>query len=93
MLTHIKTLLRITSADFNDEIQDLIDQAKADLVLSGVRAETIDESDILIKRAIGLYCKTHFGYEQKDYERLLMSYHSLKAHLTTSVEYGPDNVE
>ena len=88
MIAYIKLLLRVSSSDLDEEIESLIAAAKNDLVLSGVKAESIDESDALIKRAIGIYCKAHFGHEQKDYDRLVEAYNSLKSHLSLSVEYG-----
>ena len=93
MLAHIKSLLRRNTSDFDNEIQGLIDQAKADLVLGGIRAETIDESDPLIKKAIEAYCKANFGFGQEDYERLMNSYKEMKSQLMTSVEYGSEYVE
>jgi superfamily II DNA/RNA helicase len=92
MLEEIKKLLRITGTAFNDEVQGLIDECKEDLRLTGVRSETIDEDDIMIKRAIRTYCKANFGFENADRDRLLMSYEALKQHLKISVEYGSDYV-
>ena len=88
MLAYIKEILRVASNEFDNEVQELIDSAKADLELSGVRAEMINDSDPLIKRAIATYCKTHFGFDNKDHMLLLGAYNSLKTHLIVSVEYG-----
>jgi len=88
MLKDIKDVLRVSGDDLDTEIQDLIDSAKADLVLSGVHADKISDTDPLIKRAVILYCKAHFGYDDpKITERFLESYNSLKHHLTLSIEY------
>jgi hypothetical protein len=88
MKEYIKKILRIASSEFDDEVEQLIEACKDDLKLSGVRSEMINESDELIKRAVSLYCKTHFGYDNKDFPHLLDSYNSLKAHLIVSIEYG-----
>jgi len=88
MLAYIKEILRVASNEFDNEVQELIDSAKADLELSGVRAEMINDSDPLIKRAIATYCKTHFGFDNKDHMLLLGAYNSLKTHLIVSIEYG-----
>ena len=88
MLAYIKQILRIASNEFDNEINQLIESAYADLLLSGVRAEQLNESDSLIKRAVSLYCKTHFGYDNKDHVHLLNAYNSLKSHLIVSVDYG-----
>jgi len=88
MLAYIKQILRIASNEFDNEINQLIESAYADLLLSGVREEQLNETDSLIKQAVSLYCKTHFGYDNKDRENLLNSYNSLKSHLIVSVDYG-----
>lgn len=94
MLNDIKNSLRVNGNDLDIEIQGLIDSAKADLILSGVNKEKIVDTDPLIKRAITVYCKANFGYEDpKLSERFQESYISLKHHLTLSVEYTVGDVE
>lgn len=88
MLNSIKDSLRINGNDLDIEIQDLIDAAKADLILSGVHKDKVKDNDPLIKRAVTVYCKAHFGYDDpKIAERFEQSYTSLKHHLTLSTEY------
>lgn len=88
MLNDIKNALRISGNDLDVEILDLIEAAKADLMLSGVHVEKIIDTDPLIKRAITVYCKANFGYEDpKLSEKFQESYISLKHHLTLSTEY------
>lgn len=88
MLNNIKDVLRVSGDDLNTEIQDLINSAKADLVLSGVHKAKVKDDDPLIKRAVVLYTKAHFGYDDvKLSERFEQSYNSLKQHLTLSTEY------
>lgn len=85
MLQKIKDALRVNGNDLDEEIQDLINAAKADLKLSGI---TKDEMDPLIIRAITIYCKAHFGYEEPaQAELFLKSYQALKTHLALSQEY------
>lgn len=85
MLQKIKDALRVSGSDLDEEIQDLINAAKADLKLSGI---TKDETDPLIIRAITIYCKAHFGYEEPAQAELFMkSYQALKTHLALSQEY------
>ena len=87
-LQAVKDSLRVAGTDLNTEIQDLIDAAKADLILSGVLEFKVTETDPLIKRAIIVYCKANFGYEDPRYaDRFQESYISLKHHLTLSAEY------
>ena len=88
MLQDIKDALRVSGNDLDAEILGLIDAAKADLILSGVNKGKVIDTDPLIKRAIIVYCKAHFGYDDsKIVERFEQSYISLKHHLTLSSEY------
>lgn len=88
LLDDVKQALRVSGAALDTEIQDLIDAAKADLALSGVHPDRIVDTDPLIKRAITVYCKAHFGYEDPVHAELfLRSYLALKAHLALSKEY------
>lgn len=86
MLEDVKTALRISGNDLDGEILDLIEAAKADLILSGVHESKAEDTDPLIKRAITVYCKAHFGYDDMG-ERFAQSYESLKCHLALSTEY------
>lgn len=88
LLEDVKLALRITSSAFDTEVQDLVEAARQDLILSGVsQNKAQDENDPLIKRAITVYCKAHFGYDNPEAERFQQSYNMLKAHLTLSQEY------
>lgn len=88
MLQNIKDALRVNGDDLNNEILDLIDAAKADLILSGVNKDKVIDTDPLIKRAIIVYCKANFGYDDVNMAgRFEQSYISLKHHLTLSAEY------
>ncbi|NMA75613.1 MAG: DNA-packaging protein [Bacteroidales bacterium] len=89
MFKDVKNALRISGRDLDNEVLDLIESAKADLALSGVHKDKIsDIYDPLIKRAVIIYCKANFGYDDpKLSERFQESYTSLKQHLTLSSEY------
>lgn len=112
MLTDVKHALRVTSNVLDTEITDLIEAAKADLVISGVnvgKTITVTEDrtpeptekepnpepvlveieimDPLIKRAIILYAKSHFGLDNADSEKYMKAFTSLKIHLALSAEY------
>ena len=89
LLDDVKLALRISSSAFDPEIDGLIAAARADLKLSGVDPQKADadDPDALIKRAIIIYCKAHFGLDNPEAERLQDAYDMLKAHLTLSREY------
>lgn len=86
MLQKIKQSLRITHELLDGEIQDLIDGALLDLQISGVKKQSVD--DALIIRAVTIYCKAHFGLENKDSEKFQASYNSLKSHLSLCGDYN-----
>lgn len=87
MLEDVKTALRVSGTALDFEVQDLIDAAKADLQLSGVHADKIVDTDPLIKRAVIVYAKAHFGWDNPEADRFAKSYDMLKQHLTLSTEY------
>lgn len=88
LIDDAKDVLRESGADSTTEIQDLIDFAKADIKLIGINEAKIVETDMMIKRAINLYCKANFSYEDpKIAERFQEQYESLKIHLALSTEY------
>lgn len=86
MLDKLKRELRISNNAFDDDILDLIESAKKDLSISGVNK--IDELDPLIKRAITIYVKANFGWDNPDADRLQESYLKLKQHLSLSGDYN-----
>lgn len=90
ILGDAKVALRISKATtmFDDEINDLVAAAQMDLQLAGVLPGKVqNDTDPLIKRALIVYCKANFGFDNPDADRLQASYTSLKAHLTLSQEY------
>lgn len=85
----MRAALRIssTSEKITAEIEDCIAACKADLANDGIKA--IDEGDALIIRAVTLYCKAEFGYNDKA-EKFRQSYDTLKMRLALSQEYNEE---
>ena len=79
----MRAALRIssTSEKITEEINDCIAACKND----GVKV--IKETDGLIIRAITLYCKAEFGFNNAA-EQFRKSYDALKMRLSLSVEYN-----
>jgi hypothetical protein len=48
----------------------------------------VEAMDPLIKRAITVYIKAHFGWDNPDAERLQESYNMLKQHLSLAGDYS-----
>ena len=67
ILEKVKLALRIRSNAYDIDIYDLIESAKLDLSISGVKK--IDEEDPLIQQAIKTYCKANFGLDNKESEK------------------------
>jgi len=84
----IRTALRIKHTFLDTEIADLIEEARADLVLAGILPEKVnDENDPLIRRAVRTYCLSAFGLDNPDSEEYSKSYEAIKLHLQLSNEY------
>ena len=90
MLDKVKLYLKIDFDDLDSEIADLIEEAKADLILSGISKKKIEEEDILVQRAIKIFCKAEYS-DTKDSERYKKSYEMLKDHLSLSMDYVGDS--
>lgn len=87
LLAYCKILLRQAKTQaFDEEIKSLISACLLDLSISGV--EKTD--DDLIKRAVGIYVKAHFGSENPDRDGLIQCYNALKIHLALSQKYGDE---
>ena len=84
LLDKVRMALRITTAAFDDELNDLIAAAKTDLGIAGVTLPS--ELDAICNRAVVTYCKIHFG-EPDDYDRLKASYDEQKAQLSMATGY------
>ena len=89
MLSSVKLALRITTDDFDSELNDLISAACKDLGIVGVDCESTT-TDPLLKRAIITFCKANFG-EPDEYDRLKASYDEQKAQLISCTGYGLSN--
>jgi len=94
MLDKVKNALRVKTAAFDDEIQDLIDACKADLRCVGgifpgdppAEGKGAAGGDPLITRAIVLYAKANFGYSE-DSEKYRAAYDYLKCSLSLAGDY------
>ncbi|SFI36030.1 uncharacterized phage protein (possible DNA packaging) [Bacillus sp. 71mf] len=88
MLEAVKKALRISHNALDDEILDLIEAARHDLMLSGVSSIKVNvDTDPLIKRVIITYVKANFIPDAKEAERFQLSYNMLKNHLTLAGDY------
>ena len=79
----IRQRLRLTTDDFDNEITDLINAARADVV----EEKANDETDPLILKAVETYVKAEFGLDNDDAERYRASYKEQRNVLTLSDKY------
>jgi len=86
MLDLVKMALRITTEEFNTELEHLISSALIDLGFGGAKAFTVENADPIVKQAVVTYCKMNFGIPE-DYDRLKRSYDEQKAQLGTATNY------
>jgi hypothetical protein len=91
MLETVKTALRISNTRYDTEIIGLIDACKIDLGLAGVGKT--DETDALIVRAVILYCKASFGYDNPESEKFQKSYDLLKCSLSLAGDYSEETTD
>ena len=87
-LASVRHSVRLSSTVHDGELTDLINAARADLVLGGVlEAKANDETDPLIKKAVTTYVKAEFGLDNEDADRLRASYKEQRNGLTLSDSY------
>lgn len=88
LIDDVKDALRISGSDLNTEVTDLINAAQSDLKLSGIlSSKAASTTDPLIRRAVVVYCKANFGWDNPEAERFQKSYDMIKQHLCLSQEY------
>ena len=85
MIEKVRRALRLKTEAYDEELRGLIDAARADLELAGIK--NAENSDPLIDRAVITFCRVNFG-SPEDYARLKASYDEQKAQLQMATGYG-----
>ena len=75
LIDKVKIALRLDKTVFDSEVEMLIEGAKLDLEESGV---DVDLNDELVQTAIVFFVKAYFGYDNKDSDRQVRAYHSVR---------------
>ena len=94
LLDACREALRIpaTCYDFDAEIEDLIEAARAAMRAGGVSdAKASDDSDSLVRLAVKVYCKANFGMDNPDAERFTQCFDDLLTMMRGSSEYGGES--
>lgn len=90
LLDDVKVACRVTTTAFDNELDDLISAAFADIGITDVDPNLLTSADTvpLIKRAVLTYCKMNFGtVDDGVYDRLKDSYDEQKRQLMMSGTY------
>jgi hypothetical protein len=92
LIDDVKVNLRLSSTSFDSsEITPLIEACKKDLQLAGLHQTRILDADPLIKRAVILYCKAYFGFNN-EFEKYANAYEFQKKSLACSEDYNTELV-
>ncbi len=92
LVDKVKGSMRILSksAVIENDINGSIEACKRELSIAGVK--NIDETDSLITKAVILYVKADFNYQNMG-EKYRQSYEALKTTLSLSSDYNNTEVE
>lgn len=75
--------------DFDEEIADVIEAARTELVAGGVLPEKAnDDSDGRIRLAIKVYVKANFGMDNPDAERFMKSFDTMLTSMSGDSAYN-----
>lgn len=75
--------------DFDEEIADVIEAARTELVAGGVLPEKAnDDSDGRIRLAIKVYVKANFGMDNPDAERFMKSFETMLTSMSGDSAYN-----
>ena len=87
LLDAVKLSLRISTAAFDAELEELIDACRLDLKMKGVR--NIDDSENLTRQAVKLYCRANFANgDTKERELYADRYEKLAAAMSLCAFYN-----
>lgn len=92
LIDKVRNTLKMDDSSLDEDIQDTIDAAIADLKLCGVVESKIDETDPLIIRAVKIFCKAEMTADDKEAVRFRESYEMIRNHLSLSTDYNTDVV-
>jgi hypothetical protein len=86
LLQKCKNALGVTDPEYDDELQDLIDAAKADLGIAGVTKATV-EDDPLVRKAILTYVSMEWNISAQEHDALVARYNVQKGQLQSATGY------
>ena len=96
LLDACRAALRIPAFcnDYNEEISDVIEAARAELVAGGVSdAKAHDDEDGRVRLAIKVYVKANFGMDNPDAERFMKSFETMLTSMSGDSAYNGGDAE
>lgn len=84
LVQELKKAVRVKSGAADGEIRGLVEACVMELRIAGVYARSLD--DPLCRQAATLYCKAHYGYDDKA-EGFLRAYEALRDAMALSGDY------
>lgn len=96
LLDACRAALRIPAFcnDFDEEIADVIDAARAELVAGGVSdVKAHDDEDGRVRLAIKVYVKANFGMDNPDAERFMKSFETMLTSMSGDSAYNGGDAE
>ncbi|WP_303251627.1 hypothetical protein [uncultured Senegalimassilia sp.] len=96
LLNACRAALRIPNFcnDFDEEIADVIDAARAELVAGGVSdAKAHDDEDGRVRLAIKVYVKANFGMDNPDAEKFMRSFETMLTSMSGDSAYNGGDAE
>lgn len=91
LLDACRAALRIPAFvnDYDEEISDVIEAARAELVAGGVAvAKAHDDSDGRVRLAIKVYVKANFGMDNQDAERFMKAFETMLTSMSGDSAYN-----
>jgi lipopolysaccharide/colanic/teichoic acid biosynthesis glycosyltransferase len=87
-LSGVRKRLRVEGNEFDPELKSLIEAARGELRLIGIRSSRVnDEQDELITEAIVTYVKAEFGLDVKEQSNYREAFKMKCGKLAMSTEY------
>lgn len=90
LLDACREALRVPAdcTDFDAEIEDLMEAARAEMRAGGVSSKkSEDDDDASVRVAVKCYVKAHFGMDNPDAERLALAFDTMLTSMSGNSEY------
>lgn len=85
MLALVKKSLRVSSAAFDEEVNNLIKSAILEMQRVGI---VYDENNEMIQQAVIQFCKSRFGYDNKEADRFERNFNDMVKAMSLSGDYN-----